>query len=721
MNQPPGMERSSAEQGALEAAFDAMPDGYQPRTHLWMNDRPAYINRLIHEGSPYLLQHAHNPVDWWPWGEAAMQEAQAKDKPIFLSAGYATCHWCHVMEEESFDNPQVAAALNRDFIPVKLDREQRPDIDQVYILATTLQHRHAGWPNSVWLFPDGRPFHTGTYFQRPRFLQLLEAISQAWQGDGRAELDKFATNLADGIQRLSARAEPPKELSLAPEAANLHLSDMFNEQNGGFGNATQFPHEGYLLFLMDHWRRSGDDHALDMALKSLDEMQAGGLHDQVGGGFHRYTVDVNWRTPHFEKMLYNQALMLQCLTEAWHITGEKTYARSAERLVAYLLRDMVDTDGAFFTAEDADSLDEAGKLEEGAFYCWTPEGVRSVLGNEADFAISTLGIDAPPTLEAGAVPHLQPGMPTDFDRLDPLLERLRAARETRPRPLRDDKIIAGWNGLMIRALADAANVFGRDDWLDTAGRAMEAVLHRLFDGRTLARLHARGLAREDGNLSDYAWLTQGALALVLAGRDSFLSTAQQLAEIATERFSVGGGRLALTASGPLGPVFESEDGATPSAESSMLDALAMLDTIVPSPERRARGQALRSSLSGSIAAMPIVRLAGLQASRNLDDGYTSPVRHVADGKARVALVRQEACLRFRIECQPGWHLGGPHLAGDPPIVITGSTSDIPELSEPVQALTVPLPAPQQQISLSLRICSDSVCTAPEIIHFRIET
>ncbi|MEO0913621.1 MAG: thioredoxin domain-containing protein, partial [Pseudomonadota bacterium] len=207
MQKPPGLERDEAEHAALEAAFHMMPAGYKPRTHLWHEGQPAYINRLIHEGSPYLLQHAHNPVDWWPWGEEALAAAKRQDKPIFLSAGYATCHWCHVMEEESFDNAIVAEALNRDYIPVKLDREQRPDIDQIYVLATTLQHRHAGWPNSVWLFADGRPFHTGTYFQRPHFLQLLEAIATAWKGEGRTELDAFATNLAEGVRRASARAE----------------------------------------------------------------------------------------------------------------------------------------------------------------------------------------------------------------------------------------------------------------------------------------------------------------------------------------------------------------------------------------------------------------------------------------------------------------------------------------------------------------------------------
>ncbi len=716
---PPGSSRSDTADSELWARFAEMPPDYVPRTHLWDGNKPRYVNRLIGEGSPYLLQHAHNPVDWRPWGDEALTEAGDRDRPIFLSAGYATCHWCHVMEEESFDNEEVANLLNRHFVPVKLDREQRPEIDHIYILATTLQHRSAGWPNSVWIMPDGRPFHTGTYFQRPHFMQLLQAIAKAWEGAERQELDQFASHLAEGVRKMGARATAPQNLERAPETALKHLIQLHNTTNGGFSSGTQFPHEGYILFLLDQSRRTGDERALAIACQSLDQMEAGGLHDQIGGGFHRYTVDVNWRTPHFEKMLYNQALMLQCMSQAWALTGKDHYARAAERLVAYIERDMTAPDGVFYTAEDADSLTEDGAREEGAFYCWSPEEVQAVLGDAGAMVIETLGLAEPPTLEAGAVPHRVPGQTVDFAGLDPHLDTLRMVREKRPRPIRDDKVIAGWNGLMIRALAEAGVTFDRAEWVSLAKRAMDGVIARLWDGEKLARIHTSNARAEDGNLSDYAWLGLSAIALWDAGERRYSTVAADLTEAFLERFDTDGGRLALVRDGaPLGPVLEMEDSAVPSGESSALECLAMLVHRAPDPARLARARELRDALSGHMSELPVVRLTGLLAARVLDDGESGYLR--ATDAYVLQVRRTKTGWELDLETREGWHLGGPLLPeGGQPIQVEGAEIKLPDPTKIHAGMRLPIHPVGGALTVTLQICSDTMCRAPEKEVFQV--
>ncbi len=620
---PPGGRRDAALHHRLEAAYAARGADYRPRTRQMDGGRARYVNRLIEEASPYLLQHAHNPVDWRPWGPETLAEAAALDRPVFLSVGYATCHWCHVMEEESFDDEDVAEALNSAFIPVKIDREQNPDLDHVYITATQLQHQHAGWPNSLWLTPEGKPFHTGTYFPKAQFLETLAAVSAAWtSAEGRREIAEVSTRLAAAVQRLTAmRTEGEVALDAALHAkAAQQILGMANPAEGGFSTSQQFPQEGFLLYLLDHWRRTGQPGALSVATKTLDAIAAGGIHDQVGGGFHRYTVDPNWRTPHFEKMLYNQGLLARAFVEGWEITGNPAWRRAARRCFAYVARDMTDPAGACYAAEDADSPDLQGKLEEGAFYAWTPADAEAAAGDPA--IVATLGLDRRPTIPAGAVPHLAPGAEIDFAALDPLLERLREARDRRRRPLRDDKVIAGWNGLMIRALADGAAAFDAPEYARQAARAGEAVWSRLWDGTKLARLWAGGHAREDGALEDYAWLALGYLALADAtGEAVWRDRALALAEAIETRFADGTGRLKMAArDGPLGPVYDSADGATPSGESSALDLLARLSRRGAGPGIEARALKLRAALSPVLAETPLLRPDALAAARILAGG-----------------------------------------------------------------------------------------------------
>jgi hypothetical protein len=733
---PPGASREPGLAARLWAACEAKGPGYLPRTrHLTPDGRPKYVNRLILEPSPYLIQHAHNPVDWRPWGAEALAEAKARDLPIFLSVGYATCHWCHVMEEESFDNEAVAQVLNAHFIPVKVDREQHPALDQVFISATQIQQGHAGWPNSLFLMPDGRPFHTGTYFPRPHFLELLQAVAQMWRSGQRGEFERVAGQLAAAIRRLApatiATAPPPDEAVFA--AAAGQLAEMHNAREGGFSTSQQFPQEGFILYLLDHWRRSGEPRALRIAARTLEAIAAGGIHDHVGGGFHRYTVDPNWRTPHFEKMLYNQAQLARAFVEGWEATGNPAWRRAAERAFAYVLRDMTDPQGAFYAAEDADSPDGSGEREEGAFYVWPPEAVRAALGADADWAVSALGLDQRPTIEAGPVAHLDPSEPPDFARLDPALERLRAARDGRPRPLRDEKVIAGWNGLMIRALAEAAVAFEAPAYAEAAARAAEALWSRLWTGARLMRLWAGGRAHEAGVLEDYAWAGLGMLALWDAsGAETWRERAAALARAALDLFADGTGRLRMAAEdGPLGPVYDSADGATPSGESSMLELLARLDRRLPEPGFRAAAERLAGALAGQLAQAPLLRPDALAAVRILAAGESGLRRALARGAVRARLA--PGGTRLSLEIAAGWHVNAhePGVDGLIGARLEGAGADWPAgrplrlgfSDRPVRVyegrLELALAPAAELVSLTVQPCSGTACLAPETAAFRL--
>ncbi len=739
---PPASRREPALAERLSAALAARGPAHAPRTHhLEPGGVPRYVNRLILEASPYLLQHAHNPVDWRPWGAAALAEAAARDVPGFLSVGYATCHWCHVMEEESFDDEAVAAALNARFVPVKLDREERPDLDQIYILATQLQHGHAGWPNSLWLRPDGAPFHTGTYFRKADFLRVLEAVSEAW-ATRRGEIDGVAGRIAAAVERQGRPAEGPAAPPDAPvfAAAVAGLSAIRNRAHGGFSEGRQFPQETFLLFLLDRWRRDGDAEAWEIAAATLDAIAAGGIHDHAGGGFHRYTVDVDWRTPHFEKMLYNQGLLGRAFVEGWEASGNPAWRRAAERCFAYLLRDMTDAAGCFFAAEDADSLDGEGRRTEGAFYAWTPEAARAALGEAAGRGVALLGLDAAPRIEAGSVPHLRPGEALP-EGLDALLERLRRAREARPRPIRDEKVIAGWNGLTIRALAEGAAAFGRPDLLAAAARAGDALWDRLWDGTRLHRLWAGGGPRGEGQLEDHVWLGLAFLAIdeaaALLGAEAagprWAERAGTLARATLARFADGAGRLRMAAEpGPLGDVYETADGATPAGESSALEFLARIGD----PEAARAAADLAAAIAPPMREVPLLRLEAMAGARRLADGPSALRRTLAGGALRLALRRPESAAgpwRLDIALAPGWHLAAPDpgAAGLAGARAEGAAVHWPDartlrlgaVDRPLRAyegrLTVALAPHAPEVALHLQVCSDQLCAEPVAARFRV--
>ncbi|QQS46183.1 MAG: thioredoxin domain-containing protein [Acidobacteriota bacterium] len=492
-----------------------------------------FTNRLINETSPYLLQHAHNPVEWYPWSEEAFEKARAEDKPILLSIGYSACHWCHVMERESFENEAIAGLMNDNFINIKVDREERPDLDTIYMNSVQMMTGHGGWPMTVFLTPDGRPFYGGTYFPpvdrygMPGFPRILIAIAEAYR-DRRDEIEQSAEGLLGELRRLDSVRPQEGDLTfeIADHAAN-HLERMLDPVNGGFGGKPKFPPSMTLAFLMRQYSRTQDPSALRAVELTLEKMAHGGIYDQLGGGFHRYSVDEKWLVPHFEKMLYDNALLSRLYLDAWLLTGRDLYRRIACETLDYVKREMTDPGGGFYSTQDADS-----EGVEGKFFVWTPAEVKALLGEddgaifcrfydvteEGNFEESNiLHIEESPA----AIAHL-PGV--GEERLLEVIERGRRAlfeaRERRVKPHRDEKILTAWNGLMLRSFAEAARAFDRVDYLEVAEANAEFLLTRLHRDGRLLRTHKDGESRLNGYLEDYACLIDGLLALYEATFDA---------------------------------------------------------------------------------------------------------------------------------------------------------------------------------------------------------
>ncbi|MHB1345604.1 MAG: thioredoxin domain-containing protein [Thermoleophilia bacterium] len=520
-------------------------------------------NRLAHETSPYLQQHSENPVDWYPWGEEALGAARDAGRPIFLSIGYAACHWCHVMERESFEDPETAALMNEHFVNIKVDREERPDLDSIYMRAVTALTGRGGWPMSVWLTPEGVPFFGGTYFPDTRrhgmssFREVLEALASAWQGrpdEVAAAAERMAAKLREDaglpvLPRAVNEMLVPSPAGLDPQTATdaaLGLTSGFDAANGGWGEAPKFPQAMVLEFLVRRYARYEEESARILVERSLDGMAAGGIYDQLGGGFHRYSVDAVWLVPHFEKMLYDNAQLARLYAHAWQVLGHERYRRVAEETLDYVLREMTHPQGGFFSAQDADS-----EGVEGRFFVWTPEEIESLLGaDDAEFFMEAYGVEPDGNFEGEsilfqarsveeiAVTH--GGTPAAVEaRLAVARARLLAAREERVHPARDEKILAAWNGLMIAAFADAAVAFDRPDYLAAAARAATFALEKMKgpDGRLL-RSWRDGSARHNGYLEDHAHMIEGLLALYQADFDErWFLAARDLADEMLDTFA----------------------------------------------------------------------------------------------------------------------------------------------------------------------------------------
>ncbi len=506
---------------------------------------PKHTNRLIYETSPYLRQHAHNPVDWYPWGEEALRRAREEDKPILLSIGYSACHWCHVMERESFENEQIAALMNQHFVNIKVDREERPDLDALYMGAVQAMTQHGGWPLTVFLTPDGVPFYGGTYFPpeprhgMPGFPQVLLAVADAYRnrrGDVVAQAARVRKFLEQANRSLPGRQDLLQEtlLSQATTAALRQLDPRY----GGFGGAPKFPQPMTLEFLLRAWKRWSDPQPLHAVELTLEQMARGGIYDQLGGGFHRYSVDARWLVPHFEKMLYDNALLARLYLHAYQATGKVLYRRVAEETLDYVVREMTGPHGGFYSSQDADS-----EGVEGKFYLWTPEEVAAVLGERDARAFNAL-YDVTPqgNFEHRSILHLERpldevaaelGMaPAELEAVVAWARpKLYAAREQRVRPGRDEKVITAWNGLMLRAFAEAARVLERPDYRGLAVRNAKFVLGTLWQNGRLLRTFKDGQARIPAYLEDYALYSGGLLTLYEATFDPrWFRAARELAD-----------------------------------------------------------------------------------------------------------------------------------------------------------------------------------------------
>ena len=509
-------------------------------------------NRLISEKSPYLLQHAHNPVDWCPWGDEAFEAAARQDKPVFLSVGYSTCHWCHVMAHESFEDPAVAALLNQAFVCIKVDREERPDIDQMYMSVAQAMTGRGGWPLTIIMTPEKKPFFAATYipktgrYGQAGMMEIIPRIQDLWEKN-RDDLSGSADKILDYLRQTQ---NLPSAHSIDLDAAFLErgyegLSSIYDPQNAGFGTAPKFPTPHNLLFLLRHWHRTGEANALQMVEATLQAMRMGGIYDHVGFGFHRYSTDAQWFVPHFEKMLYDQALMAIAYTEGYQATGKEEYARTAREILDYVLRDMTSPQGGFFSAEDADS-----EGEEGKFYVWTAEELKETLNREEfKLFIRLFDVHESGNFEKGrnilrqrsalvdAASVLKISEQDLYDQLEKIRAKLFLAREKRAHPFKDDKILTDWNGLMIAALAKAAQALHEVKYAKKAIKAADFMLEEMqtTDGRLLHRY--RGEAGIFANLDDYAFLIWGLIDLYETVFEvKYLKAAIQLNQVMMRHF-----------------------------------------------------------------------------------------------------------------------------------------------------------------------------------------
>ncbi|MBN8638085.1 MAG: thioredoxin domain-containing protein [Anaerolineae bacterium] len=509
------------------------------------------MNRLAHETSPYLQQHADNPVDWYPWGDEAFTKAKAEDKPVLLSVGYSACHWCHVMAHESFEDEATAAIMNDLFVNIKVDREERPDVDEIYMQAVQMMTGHGGWPMTVFLTPEGKPFYGGTYFPRearygmPSFQQVLEGVIDAYR-NRRPQLEKMANELSGSLQRekLAIGGTPDDLNADLLTAAASKLTAAYDKQYGGFGGAPKFPQPMNLEFLLREYQRTGSADLLEMVTFTLQKMARGGMYDQLGGGFHRYSVDAIWLVPHFEKMLYDNAQLSRVYLHAYQITGEAFYRTFAEEIYDYVLREMTSADGGFYSATDADS-----EGEEGKFFVWSKAELDGLLGADARIAVEYWGVSARgnfeghnilfvPNDEAVAAERLGLSVADLRAKLAVIKDKLFAARTQRVHPGLDDKILTAWNGLMLASLSEAARVLDRADYRVAAERNAAFLRdHMVTNGDRLLRTYNHGVAKGNGYLEDYANFIDALIELYQTTFDEeWFTLAQALATAALTHF-----------------------------------------------------------------------------------------------------------------------------------------------------------------------------------------
>ena len=586
-------------------------------------NRPRRKNRLARETSPYLLQHQHNPVQWYPWGADALRKAREENKPIFLSVGYSACHWCHVMEHESFENEEIAEILNEHFVSIKVDREERPDIDGIYMEAVQMMTGQGGWPMSVFLLPDSRPFFGGTYFPpddkwgRPGFRNVLLKLAEIYR-TRKGDLQGNAENITVSLRQMGAIESPTGALKAEwMERAAQELKERFDASWGGFGRAPKFPPSMALMLLLRSWRRSQDQELMKMVGGTLQRMALGGMYDQLGGGFHRYSVDDYWLIPHFEKMLYDNALLARVYVEAFQATGSAFYRSVASDTLDYVLREMTSPGGGFYSAQDADS-----EGEEGKYFVWRPEQIREILGKDAaDVFCRFYGVTEKGNFEGKTSALFIQKPPRVFaeeegigeEELLDILQRARAklfdAREQRIKPSLDDKILTSWNGLMIGSMALAGRVLERAAYVEEAKKAADFILDNMRDEQGLLRSHRQGVSKFNAYLDDYAFLIAGLVDLYEASFDPrWIRVASALArEMIARYWDEEGGAFFFTAHDHEELIVRrkmTQDGAIPSGNSMAALGLLKLARLSGEAEFAERGEGVLRSFGEYLGRAP---------------------------------------------------------------------------------------------------------------------
>jgi len=747
----------------LRAAVAAKAGSYEQRTrHNDQQGQPLYVNRLILEDSPYLLQHAHNPVDWYPWGSEAFAQAESADKPIFLSIGYSTCHWCHVMEEESFDNLEIARRLNQYFISIKLDREQFPDIDEIYMTAVQVFSGQGGWPMSNFLLPDGKPFFGATYFPPQQFMALLQRIDSLWQ-EKRSELVESAEQVN---QVIAQHLEGKREAGGLDLDGMKHRADEVLEREdrhfGGLEGAPKFPQEPLLLYALHFAARERNLDKMAFASRALDAMARGGIYDQVGGGFHRYATDIHWLVPHFEKMLYNQSQLVMAYLHAWQLTKNRYFQRIVQQTLAYVLREMQLPEGGFYSATDADS-----DGEEGLFFIWSEKELQSALGKEDfDFVSSVFQVSSEGNFEGANILSIPQAMDNilagrewgEFTaQLDGVTEKLRLQREQRNPPLRDDKMIVAWSAAMATVFIRSAALLQEKDYLLAAEKAVQFMWDQAYKDHRLNRIYLDGSASVPAQLEDYAWFITALIELYdVTSRQEYLDRSDELCRQALSLFwNDESGRFFQAQPAHDTPQLvrssNAGDNATVSASAVMLDALLALDKRSRRLQRKDRdyGEIFRqgiSALSSDVNAYPSAHVSVLRVADSGQQGSISTCQYAGNGLLQVTAHRSHDTIQFACDLLEGYHidLGTDNLgwvltpdAEDSDWEIQrvdyqGATANTPgssahSLQEQFTVIvelsylgqTADMLSKSTGLLLSVQLCTNELCLAPETLKFRL--
>ena len=774
MNESPIHNSIEEELRDVEASKEG---GYDKRTeHLNEDGSAVFINRLIREDSPYLLQHAHNPVNWYPWGDEAFEIAKQEYKPIFLSIGYSTCHWCHVMEVESFDNVEIAKVLNEHFISIKMDREQYPDIDEAYMTGVQLMSGHGGWPMSNFMLNDGRPFFGATYFPPPTFMKLLQQIAEAWN-EKFDELESSATKIGEAIDRILS--ERKKAASLEPEINNHVSQALFQREDrslGGLAGAPKFPQEPLLLFMLDYGERHRHVNAVEFASRSMEAMGRGGIYDQVAGGFHRYSVDAEWLVPHFEKMLYNQSQLSLVNLHAYRVSGNPFFKRVLFQTLEYVLRDMQLPEGGFYSATDADS-----EGAEGVFFLWSVEQLQDALSkDEAKLIVDVFGVSESGNFEGSNIltfsktfaDHEEQFGPEFENKLDSILKKLYQVREQRIHPLRDDKLIVAWSSAMITSLAKAGDYFSQKHWIAAAEKAIDLTLSNNLDGDgTLRRIYLDGTTSIEGQLEDYANLIEALISLFdITSAIGYLQQANNLMRSCIDDFwdekEMG---FFLSPSNQVGPQLtrsrSASDGATFAPAATALACLISLRDRSAYLEKGSqqlfseRAEQCINSLVGEINNNAVSHTSMLRQLANYYEGNRELIQYMDHGLAKVkARIISGAdtlgkSISLIIDIADGWHVTAPtaNLTSYMPLRVclaedekhwVMDASQFPDNESSITTVegdTIPIYENKIEIALSLKrtqvpddelsfsshlecelqLCNDQRCLLPTSITFRI--